>query len=71
MSGNSFVDARVLVGHDPQPCKRNNDILEPEMKRHSHIQVNAPRAQALVRGYFPRTDRALEDRLVCGRMTMA
>jgi hypothetical protein len=41
------------------------------MKRHTHIEFNEPRAQALVRGYSPCADQAFEDRFVSGRMTMA
>jgi len=45
--------------------------LEPEMKRLSHHQMNDSRAQALVRGYFPCANLALEDRFVSGETAMA
>jgi hypothetical protein len=52
-------------------ASQRSTFLEPEMKRELHIQLNEPRAQALVRGFTPCANGWLEDRRVSGKVTMA
>jgi len=69
---NDSLDTLVIRWHIRTLVERNNQFFGPEMNKFSKLDMHDQRAQALVRGYLPRTDCfGLGGQFISGRMTMA